>query len=490
MDIINVLFLASEADPLVKVGGLGDVAGSLPHALQVLPESKSKGYHIDIRVVLPFHGAIRKKVPDPEFLFEFNVSAQKGSVKAQAYHTLVNEVPVYLIAGAPIGEDALVYSTDAAEDGDKYIFFSKAVLPFVKKLGWQPDILHANDWHTAIAVYQLKFEKQIDPFFKNTRSILTVHNLPFMGSGTETAMEAYGVAPSRYSRVPWWGRKFPLPLGLQAADRITTVSQTYAKEILTPEYGCGLEKLLQARHRVVSGIVNGLDEDCWDPSDDAKIHVNFDSSSLHKRKENKTAIINEFKLNPDPDLPLLVLISRMDQQKGVDLAVEGLSRGVGRKWQAILLGMGNPQLEEACRQLEESYPDRVRAVICFDTALSRRMYAGGDILLMPSRYEPCGLAQMMAMRYGCVPLARATGGLQDTILDVSQHPKEGTGFLFRPATVSAFTKTLNRALDYFADQNLWREMQLRGMQQNFSWENSALHYLDLYLDVLGRKASQ
>lgn len=197
------------------------------------------------------------------------------------------------------------------------------------------------------------------------------------------------------------GQKFPLPLAIQTADRVTTVSETYAQEILTPEFGCGLEKLLQTRHKVVSGIVNGLDMDAWDPSRDPRLPAPFSADQLHLRAGNKTALTREFDLDPDPALPLLVLVSRMDQQKGVDLAIEGLASLVGRPWQAILLGTGNPELEEACRQLESSHPNCVRAAIRFDVNLSRRMYAGGDILLMPSRYEPCGLAQMMAMRYGC-----------------------------------------------------------------------------------------
>ena len=484
MKMIKVLFLASEADPLVKVGGLGDVAGSLPGALQQLPIEKSKGVQVDIRVIIPFHGVIRKKVEHPEFLFEFDVPSKSGIVKARAYQAVINDVRIYLIAGEPIGDDAPVYSTDAALDGHKYIFFSKSILPFIERLGWIPDILHANDWHTAIAVYQLKAARSSDPHFQNIKTILTIHNLPFMGAGTEEAFDEYAIQPSKYSLVPWWGKKFPLCLGLQTADRITTVSQTYAQEIMTPEYGCGLEKLLQTRKKVVSGIVNGLDEAAWDPFVDPKIPVNFDASTLEKRLQNKSALQQEFGLPQQPNTPLFVLVSRMDQQKGVDLAVEGLEMAAKRKWQAILLGTGNPQLEDACRKLEKKHPNRIKAAIRFDAALSRRMYAGGDVLLMPSRYEPCGLAQMMAMRYGCIPLARATGGLQDTIVDINQNADAGTGFLFKPATADAFAETVDRALDLYPQKKAWQAMQLRGMAQNFSWQNSALQYLDLYLNLL------
>ncbi len=484
MKSLKVLFLAAEADPLIKVGGLGDVSGSLPRALKELPETKSFGYQVDARLVLPFHSAIRKKLPNPLFLFEFDIQAKEAPLKASVYFSLVNNLPVYLIDGDPIGGDSPVYSPDAAADSEKYFFFSKAILPFLKKLGWKPDIIHANDWHTALAVNQLRIERETDSFYKHSKSIITIHNLPFMGSGTELAFDKYGFLPSRYSMVPWWGKKFPLVLGIQTADRITTVSKTYAEEILTPEFGCGLEKLIKVRKKVVSGIVNGLDEAAWNPADDTKIPANFDRHHLSKRYANKKALLEEFQLDSTKDYPLLVLVSRMDQQKGVDLAVEGLELVADRGWQAILLGTGNPQLEEACMNLEKKFPDKIRAAIRFDTALSRRMYAGGDVLLMPSRYEPCGLAQMMAMRYGCIPLARATGGLKDTIIDVVNYPEIGTGFLFAEATAGAFAACVNQALDHYGHKDAWKAMQGRGMAQDFSWEKSALEYLRLYLDMI------
>ena len=481
---IKVLFVAAEADPLVKVGGLGDVSGSLPAALNALSPAEIDGHKIDVRLVLPFHKVLRSKVENPAFLFSFDVPTANQPVKAEAYQINLNDVRTYLIAGKSIDDAPTVYSTDAQLDGYKYIFFSQAILPFIKALNWQPDILHANDWHTALAIYDLAGKQEQNPQLRNIRSVLTVHNLPFMGAGTEAAFDAFGIKPSQYPRVPGWGRKFPLPLGMQKSDRITTVSATYAEEMMTPEFGCGLENLLQVRKKVVSGIVNGLDMEAWDPATDPNIEVNFDASHLSRRDENRKALIREFDLDPDPKIPLLILITRMDPQKGVDIAVEGLRLTADKPWQAILLGTGNLELEQACLLLEEEYPDRVRAAIRYDGALSRRMYAGGDILLMPSRYEPCGIAQMMAMRYGCLPLARATGGLKDTIVNVSKSPDSGTGFLFGPAKPKAFAKALSYALDIFKDQSKWQEIQKRGMAQDFSWKNSALNYVDLYLGLL------
>ncbi len=485
MKTIKVLFLASEADPLVKVGGLGDVAGSLPPALQHLSVEETGGYSMDVRLVIPFHAAVRQKVPDAELLFDFEVPVVDGVVKAQAYLTHANGVPVYLIAGEPFGPDTPVYSPDPALGGEMYIFFSMAALSFVEKLGWRPDILHANDWHTALATYKLKQQRANDPFFNRMHSVLGVHNLPFMGAGSEAAFDRYGLQPSRYPLLPWWAKKGPLALGLQTADRIVAVSQTYAQEIMTPEYGYGLERMLIARRKAVTGIVNGLDMEAWNPATDAALPVNFSVETLAKRQGNKLSLLKEFSLHPDPVIPLLILISRMDQQKGVDLAVEALEQSTVKNWQAILLGTGNPELEKACRKLEAEHPGRIRAAIRFDTRLSRRMYAGGDILLMPSRYEPCGLAQMMAMRYGCVPLARATGGLQDTILDADIDKENGTGFLFKPATAVALAEALGRTLEAYTDQKRWKGIQARGMHLDFSWEKSAMKYVALYKQLLG-----
>jgi starch synthase len=460
MQPTKILFLAAEADPLVKVGGLGDVAGSLPHAFQQLSAEKPGGFSVDVRMVLPFHAAIRQKVPHPESLFNIEVPTKGEPMRAKVYHLLVNNVYTYLIAGEQFGEDAPVYDPDAAVDGYKYIFFSLAALEMTKKLGWKPDIVHANDWHTALSVYALKLKRLSEPFFKDVGSILTIHNLSFMG-GTAASFDHFNLPPSRHPMMPWWAMNFPLPLGLEAANRIVTVSPTYAREILAPGNGCGLEKFLASRQEAIVGILNGIDQEKWDPAKDVNITANFDIASLAKRRQNKSTLTSEFSLDGDPRIPLLILISRLDEQKGVDLVVEALHRAINDNWQAILLGTGEPKLEDACRRLEKDYPDRVRAVIRFDESLSRRMYAGGDILLMPSRYEPCGLAQMMAMRYGCVPLARATGGLQDTIVDIADSEEKGTGFLFKPASSAVLAETLHRALEVFADEERWSATEAR-----------------------------
>lgn len=477
--ILRVLYIAAEADPIIKVGGLGDVTGSLPRSLRALKSSEAMGYTLDVRLAIPFHSVISQRIKDIQPVISFEVAHPDGPIQAQAFLTHVEDLPVYLIAGSPIPENVPVYSLDTRKDGEKFTFFSLAVLELARALDWPPHILHANDWHTAIAVYSLALRREADPFFSATRSILTIHNLPFMGAGTDAALSSFGIPPLRDPRLPPWGAYQPLPMGLASADHLTTVSPTYSREIMTPEFGCGLQDFLQLRAGTVTGILNGLDEKAWDPTNDPMLASPFDEHTLEKRLENKLALIREVDLPANPDQPLFILIGRMDYQKGVDLALDGLRQVAGLPWQAILLGTGDPGIETTARQLEAEYPNRVRAVIRFDAGLARRMYAGGDMLVMPSRYEPCGLAQMIAMRYGCIPVARATGGLQDTVKD-EQLPERSTGFLFADSTAEALAAALRRAITAFGEPSEWQARQKFSMRQDFSWQSSAQAYVKIY----------
>ncbi len=275
----------------------------------------------------------------------------------------------------------------------------------------------------------------------------------------------------------------PLPIGMYAADYLLTVSPNYAKEILTPDYGCGLQDFLISRKETLAGILNGLDESKWDPSTDNTLHYNYEPTQLDIRLKNKLALQTEFGLEKDENIPLLMMVTRMDQQKGVDIAISALRMIADKPWQAILLGTGDPVIESACRSLEVEMPTKVRAVIRFDLNLSKRMYAGGDIILIPSRYEPCGLTQMIAMRFGCVPLARATGGLKDTIID-EYHSKQNTGYLFLEPIPESMSKTLNRALADYSDQQKWHRLQSNGLNTDFSWEKSAIEYANIYIKLV------
>jgi len=492
---MKVLFIASEADPFVKVGGLADVAGSLPRALREINRSSTpEAMKIDLRLVIPYHPQIRREQYLPHLVAEYPIHSANGDILAKAFSLEADGLPVYFSAGDPIDQETGVYSADLEADGYKYVLFSQACLELARQLRWKPDILHANDWHTASAVYSLALRRPTDPFFQHTASLLTIHNLPYLGSMTPSALESFGLPPAEHAELPSWARQMALPLGLLSADAIVAVSPGYAKEILTEEFGSGLVVFLRTLSAKISGILNGLDTHKWDPTTDKDLSLNFSSSNLAQRLANKTFLQKEMGLEINPHLPLLAMVTRMDPQKGVDLAVAALRSMLQSKeagllpFQMVFLGTGNPVLESEARQLEQDYPQAVRARILFSESLSHHIYAGADILLMPSRYEPCGLSQMIAMHYGCVPIARATGGLSDTIQDPDES-EQGTGFLFTPPKSEALVKAIHRALVmYIEDPSGWRQIQLRGMQKDFSWSRSALEYLKKYKSLMsGRK---
>jgi starch synthase len=466
---LKILFLASEADPFIKVGGLGDVAGSLPNALRALA-----GYDLDVRLIIPYHKGIQTEHLGIHREDVFNLPRQGQDVPAQVYHTELRGMPVYLISGAPVVGKPY---ENAAADGEKYTFFSLAALEFCKRADWRPDIVHANDWHTALSIYAVRLI-QADPFWAGVKTIMSVHNLCFMGAGSEESLLAYGLPPVDEPKLPAWSRHVPMPLGLWAADRIVAVSPSYAEEIQTPEYGCGLESFLHSRRNIISGIVNGIDYSLWNPTQDDALPAPFSSETLSARRGNKAALQTQFGLEANPNIPLLAMVTRMDQQKGVDITVKALRAIPDVPWQAVLLGTGNPDLETAVRHLEAEFPQRVSAVIRYDGKLSRQIYGSADMLLMPSRYEPCGLAQMIAMRYGCVPVARATGGLRDTIAD------NRTGFLFTDSSPAIMAATIRRAAQAFNNQEHWQSIQRAGMAENFSWAESAIQYAALYHELI------
>ena len=471
---LKILFLVSEADPFVKVGGLGDVGGSLPNALLDL------NANLDVRLVIPFHTAIRTDNLEIHREAVFTIPRAGGDVPVQVFHTELRGLHVYLISGDPFSQATKVYDTDAAVDGEKFVFFSLAALELVRRLDWRPDIVHANDWHTATALYGVH-RMQDDPFWAGVKTLITVHNLCYMGAGSEAALTAYGLPPVNDINLPWWGQHTPMPLGLWSADEIVAVSPSYAEEIQTPEYGCGLEGFLQSRHESITGIVNGIDTFSWDPSKDESLLENFSSDNLAARVVTKRFLQTSCGFAVNENIPLLAMVTRMDQQKGVDIAIGALRLIQKLNWQAILLGSGNSEIESIARRLESDFPNRVCAVIRYDGKLSRQIYGGVDMLMMPSRYEPCGLAQMIAMRYGAIPVARATGGLRDTIA-------EGySGFLFTDSSPGVMAGALRRALKVFDYREDWLAMQKAGMSADFSWRISANKYAELYNSLLARK---
>jgi starch synthase len=382
-----------------------------------------------------------------------------------------------------ITKDEQIYHSDASLDGPKFTLFSLAALELARHLDWVPDILHANDWHTALSIYALRQRRHEDRFFNKTITLIGVHNMPYLGVGAGNALASFGLSPAYGSMLPWWAQDMPLPLGLLSADHIVTVSPSYAQEMLTPDFASGLHDFLQSRSQNITGILNGLDTLRWDPATDSALTANYSLDSLDARRANKTALQNELGLTIDPSIPLLCMVTRLDPQKGVDLLPNALRQAADFTWQVVILGTGDPALEGTMRTLEASFPNRIRAAIRFDTRLSRRIYSAADAILIPSRYEPCGLTQMIGMRYGCIPIAHATGGLRDTVLDYTDFD-QSTGFLFHGLTSESLAAVIRRTLHVYAQPELWQGLQMRSMQKDFSWENSAKKYLNLYLSLI------
>lgn len=477
MAAIRSLFLIAEADPFVKVGGLGEVGGSLPLALRSLG--------VDIRLALPYYGAISQQKLPLRVLDRFTIQYQGIEAHVKVFELNYQGLPIYFITGPLIPPEAQVYTRDTHVDGMKFTFYSLAALELCRRMDWHPNILHANDWHTAPAIYALPFFRKRDAFFNDISSLMAVQNLQFLGIGAGQALSAFGLPPANSKALPAWAQDVPFALGLLAADSIVAVSPTYAREILTREFGVGLHHFLRQRAGDIKGILNGMDEERWNPQIDTQITAQFSMKNLDVRLLNKLAIQAELGLEQSPTIPLMAVVAHLDYQKGVDLLPEALRHLVltpspgNQLWQIVILGTGDPRLEADARGIEVDFRGRARTIIRYDVDMSRRIYAAADMLILPSRYEPCGMSQMIAMRYGCVPVARAVGGLYDTIQDFDQTP-DSTGFLFQDAAPESLAQAIARALEVYRERQDWQMLQRRGMQRDFSWHETAIQYLDLY----------
>lgn len=468
---INILFLAAEAEPFVKVGGLGDVAGTLPRALRALSNDELK---LDVRLALPYHSVIRSE--GLRAVGIYSIPRGKTEVQVEAFEGVLDGMPVYFLNGDPIRSSGSVYSSNSKLDAEKYAFFSLAALELPRQINWEPNIIHANDWHTALAAYS-NLVKRWNEKTRRVSSLVTIHNLPFLGPDVKDLLEEYRL-PLANTDLPDWARVMPMPLGLWASDAIVAVSPTYADEILLEEFGCGLQDFFRNRTDSLHGILNGIDTASFDPQTDPTLTANFNVRTLSERPRNKAALQERVGLPINPNVPLLGMVSRMDQAKGIDIALKGLKLMAKQDWQLVLLGAGDPNLEATAKKLQEELPERVRVETRYDAKLARQIYGGSDIFLMPSRYEPCGISQMIAMRYGSVPLVRAVGGLHDTVTDGE------TGFVFIDTKVKSFNDALRRALTLYSDHSRWMNLQLAGMVQDFSWSNSARKYLEVYKKLI------
>jgi starch synthase len=471
-----VYYLAAEADPFLKVGGLGDVAGTLPGEINLA--ALDAGIDLRVEVILPFHPAVNHPANLTK-LGTFFTRTPTGPEEVTVYQAESRQARYFLLQSETLSSTASAYSSDDIQDGRKYAFYSLAALELPKFLKQPARIIHANDWHTALALHQNRSLPGSRP-----KGVLSIHNLGYMGGGSSPALSEFGIKPVQTPKLPDWACHLPLPMGLAAADLIIPVSPGYAQEILTPEFGYGLEDFLASRQSDITGIVNGIDTSVWDPAADPFINTKYSISTLSRRAKNKSALQAALGLPVAAEVPLLAAISRLDQQKGMDILFEALPLlPPDLPWQCVLLGTGNPDLEAEALLLQIRFPGKFKPLLAFDGSLAHQIYSAADIFLMPSRYEPCGLSQLISQRYGVLPVARATGGLKDTILPGGA--KTGTGYLFTNLDASTLASTILQAVTDYSQPTLWQGAQRKAMSQEVSWQASARKYLEAYLHLFG-----
>ena len=474
----NVLFVTAELNPLAKVGGLADVAGALPKALF------DQG--IDVQAVLPLYDVIDRDAFDVEptgesFTVAFGdvsetVSVYSATIPGSSVPIILLDNPTYLGNGGVYGSKTAIAGT--FKEIQRFAFYSFAIAEYVKQLEAQPEIIHCNDWHTALVPSVLKLRG-----LEKIRTIETIHTMGNQGPWNERELREFvgdGIDLSDDNDTD--GVVRILVNGIKSADWVTTVSPTYAQEMLTPEYGAGVHEFLQKKQGRTAGILNGIDTEVFSPASDPDIVQQYTLKTLDQKKANKEALQRELKL-PQTDAVLYGLVSRLTiEQKGIDIILDSLPELAKLNAQFVFLGTGEEILEKRLREASEEYPN-VAAKLDFDAVLAQHIYAGSDAFLMPSRYEPCGLGQMIAMRYGTIPVVRDTGGLHDT---VPPHTSEdGRGFVFTDSTPAAFTKIIQTATDvYHNDHKRWMELVHNGMSTDFSWEASAREYIHLYDQVM------
>ena len=477
---LKILCLSAEVAPFAKTGGLGDVAGSLPKALRALGH--------DVRVVMPAYQSLEAKGRAGELdamPWTLNVPLGIGALRVPAgvFQSRLpgSDVPVYFIAQRSLFDRPEIYGY--ADDPYRFSFFSRAALDLTLALDWRPDIVHAHDWHTAPAVTWLATAGQADDRYRGLPSLFTIHNLAHQGRTHWGLLDylgviTHGLVEEGYGEVNFMAR------GIYHATLINTVSPTYAREIMTKEGGAGLDGLLRYRHYDVHGILNGLDDDAWNPAANKNLAQHFDADHLEDRLENKRALQARLGLPQKDEVPLVAMVSRLDWQKGLDIVghvIHLLLNGYAGDAQFVVLGTGAQHYEDMFAHLASYHHDKMSAVLTFAGDLAPLIYGGSDLFLMPSRFEPCGLGQLIAMRMGSVPVVRATGGLADTVQDGV------TGFTFDDYSADAFWNALQRALYiYNVDRASWRQIQRNGMTTDFSWGRSANGYQQLYEWAMAR----
>ncbi|HJV36518.1 glycogen synthase GlgA [Geomonas sp.] len=482
---MKILFVASEVTPFAKTGGLADVAGALPKTL------RSLGH--DVRIMMPFYSVVERG----------GMAVRKGRKSASVFvdgiekkgflrQASLGEIPVYLIENKEYFSREELYGTpsgDYPDNAQRFSFFCRCVLELLKKMDFRPDIIHCHDWQTALIPHYLKHERKNDPFFTKTGVIFTIHNLAYQGLFPVEALETMGLSKECFTmdNLEFYGKINLLKGGIVAADLVTTVSEAYCREIQTPEMGCGMHGVLQTRKDDLYGILNGVDYEEWNPATDKDIMKNYSHASLSGKVVDKIGLQRTMGLASAPETPLIGMVSRMVAHKGFDLITELLPVLSKAPLQLVLLGSGDERYLKALNDAKAAGARNIAFSTGFNHALAPKIYAGSDMFLMPSFFEPCGLGQLIAMRFGSVPVVRKTGGLADSVCDPMETDKTPNGFVFEEYTADALWDAISRAITAYQDKPLWKKLMRRGMSCDFSWQHSVHKYLELYRKALHRK---
>ena len=477
---MKVLFASSEVSPFMKTGGLGDVAGSLPSVL------RKKG--VDARVIMPLYKSIDKKYKDKmKYISNIYVDIAWRKQYAGVFEMEYNGCIYYFV------DNEFYFGGDKPYDFihldcEKFIFFSKAALSLLPTLDFRPDVIHCNDWQTApMPVFLDTFTD--NPFYRGIKTVMTIHNLKFQGRWDINGIrDAMGISDYYFTsdKLEYYNDANLLKGGMVYANRITTVSETYSKEIMTEEYGEGLNSLLWARRNDVTGIVNGISYEDWDTAKDKCLYKNYGIKTFKDKTVNKTKLQAELGLPVDENKMMIGIVSRLTDQKGFDLVAYKIEQLCEGGAQIVVLGTGEEKYENLFRHYAWKYPDRVSAQIYFSNDMSHKIYAACDAFLMPSRFEPCGLSQLISMRYGTLPIVRETGGLKDTVIPYNEYTGEGTGFSFANYNADEMMNTIWYAMDvYYNHRDAWNKLAKNAMKQDYSWNVSADKYIKMYRELTG-----
>lgn len=484
---MKILIASPEIFPFVKTGGLADVTGALPKALRDLG--------VDVRVILPKHKGI-EELGFPMRYSNHRISCQvsQSFVDAEIVESEYDGITAYLVEKDEYYYRDYLYSTpdgDYLDNAERFIFFAKSILETIKVTGFVPDVLHCNDWETALAPVFLKTVHQNDPELSRVATLMTIHNLGYQGIFWHYDMHLLNVGWEYFTpdSLEFFGHINFLKGGIVFADLLSTVSKQYSREIQTPDFGCGLDGVLTTRREDLYGIVNGIDYGDWNPETDKHLPGRYSAEKRGNKAACKKALQQAFDLPVSPNMPLAATISRLADQKGFDLIADSLEKMNDLGMQYVVLGTGERKYHDLFTALAKKFPASFSIRIAYNNKLAHLMEAGADMFLMPSRYEPCGLNQLYSLKYGTVPVVRGVGGLEDTIIDLSSFPETGTGFKFYEYTKEAMLDAIARALSLYKDKTAWANLITRCMKEDFSWEKSAREYVELYRKAMAKHES-